>query len=69
MAASMERLGEYRTHNGQFCKRLLDFLSIMFKFQVRRFLSVFEMFLSLVSSPSIDGFASERQIRQVPLGE
>ncbi|KAI0961988.1 hypothetical protein AcW1_000916 [Taiwanofungus camphoratus] len=30
MAATMERLDEYRTHNSQFCKRLLDYLSIMF---------------------------------------
>ncbi|CAL1695070.1 unnamed protein product [Somion occarium] len=30
MAATMERLEEYRTHNAQFCKRLYDFLSISF---------------------------------------
>ncbi|KZT30718.1 hypothetical protein NEOLEDRAFT_1126325 [Neolentinus lepideus HHB14362 ss-1] len=30
MAATMERLDEYRTHNGQFCKRIFDYLSIMF---------------------------------------
>jgi hypothetical protein len=35
MAATMERLVEYRTHNAQFCKRMLDFLSIMFTAQVR----------------------------------
>ncbi|KAF7967554.1 hypothetical protein HWV62_33929 [Athelia sp. TMB] len=29
MAATMERLDEYRTHNSQFCKRIYDFLSIM----------------------------------------
>jgi hypothetical protein len=34
MAATMERLQEYRTHNSQFCKRLHDFLSIMFTAQV-----------------------------------
>ncbi|EMD41929.1 hypothetical protein CERSUDRAFT_79548 [Gelatoporia subvermispora B] len=33
MAATMERLDEYRTHNVQFCKRLLDYLSIMFTAQ------------------------------------
>ncbi|KDQ19898.1 hypothetical protein BOTBODRAFT_27319 [Botryobasidium botryosum FD-172 SS1] len=33
MSATMERFNEYRTHNSQFCKRLFDFLSIMFKFQ------------------------------------
>ncbi|KAF5384820.1 hypothetical protein D9615_001378 [Tricholomella constricta] len=33
MAATMERLQEYRTHNVQFCKRMLDFLSIMFTAQ------------------------------------
>ena len=30
----MERLQEYRTHNSQFCKRMFDFLSIMFVAQV-----------------------------------
>lgn len=34
MAAGMERLDEYRTHNSQFCKRLLDFLNIAFRFKV-----------------------------------
>lgn len=34
MAATMERLYEYRTHNTQFCKRMFDFLSIMFTAQV-----------------------------------
>ncbi|KAF9244541.1 exocyst complex component Sec3-domain-containing protein [Melanogaster broomeanus] len=29
MAATMERLDEYRTHNAQFCKRIFDYLSIM----------------------------------------
>ncbi|KAG2120700.1 exocyst complex component Sec3-domain-containing protein [Suillus discolor] len=29
MAATMERLDEYRTHNAQFCKRIYDYLSIM----------------------------------------
>ncbi|KAI6047739.1 exocyst complex component Sec3-domain-containing protein [Pisolithus marmoratus] len=29
MAATMERLNEYRTHNTQFCKRVLDYLSVM----------------------------------------
>ncbi|KAI0085410.1 exocyst complex component Sec3-domain-containing protein [Irpex rosettiformis] len=33
MAATMERLEEYRTYNTQFCKRLYDFLSIMFTAQ------------------------------------
>jgi exocyst complex component 1 len=33
MAATMERLEEYKTHNGQFCKRLVDFLTVLFKFQ------------------------------------
>ncbi|KAF8898913.1 exocyst complex component Sec3-domain-containing protein [Infundibulicybe gibba] len=33
MAATMERLQEYRTHNAQFCKRIHDFLSIMFTAQ------------------------------------
>ena len=34
MAAASERVGEYRLKADQFCKRILDFLSIMFKFQV-----------------------------------
>lgn len=34
MAATMERLDEYRTHNAQFCKRIFDFLSIMVVAQV-----------------------------------
>jgi hypothetical protein len=34
MAATMERLDEYRTHNGQFATRLLSFLSVMFSAQV-----------------------------------
>lgn len=33
MAATMERLDEYRQYNSQFCKRLMDFLSIMFTAQ------------------------------------
>ncbi|KAF8578441.1 hypothetical protein K439DRAFT_1638802 [Ramaria rubella] len=36
MAATMERLEEYRTHNSQFCKRLHDFLQIMFSVQSDR---------------------------------
>ena len=36
MAATMERLQEYRTYNSQFCKRMFDFLSIMVLAQVRR---------------------------------
>ena len=34
MAAGMERLSEYRTYNSQFCKRVFDYLSIMFTAQV-----------------------------------
>ncbi|KAJ6519655.1 exocyst complex component sec3 subunit [Mycena sanguinolenta] len=33
MAATMERLQEYRTYNAQFCKRIFDFLTIMFSAQ------------------------------------
>ncbi|KAH8998826.1 exocyst complex component sec3 subunit [Lactarius hatsudake] len=33
MAATMERLEEYRIHNTQFCKRLYDYLCIMFTAQ------------------------------------
>lgn len=35
MAAASERVGEYRTKASQFCKRIFDFLAIMFKYQVR----------------------------------
>jgi len=35
MAATMERLEEYRTHNAQFCKRLYEYACIMFTAQVR----------------------------------
>lgn len=38
MAATMERLDEYRTHNSQFCKRIYDFLSIMFTAQSKMLL-------------------------------
>ncbi|KAI0778389.1 exocyst complex component Sec3-domain-containing protein [Trametes elegans] len=33
MAATMERLDEYKKYNAQFCKRILDYLSIMFTAQ------------------------------------
>ncbi|GAA5904040.1 uncharacterized protein JCM6883_002064 [Sporobolomyces salmoneus] len=39
MAAASERVGEYRTKADQFCKRILDFLSIMFKFQIDQLLN------------------------------
>ncbi|KAF8917639.1 exocyst complex component Sec3-domain-containing protein [Mucidula mucida] len=39
MAATMERLQEYRTHNAQFCKRVYDFLSIMFSAQSKLLLA------------------------------
>ena len=34
MAATIERLDEYRMHNTQFCKRLYDYMCIMFTTQV-----------------------------------
>ena len=34
MAAAIERMSEYQTHNSQFTKRVFDYLLIMFKFQV-----------------------------------
>lgn len=37
MAMTVGRLEEYRTYNNQFCKRLFDYLSIVFSFQVRIF--------------------------------
>ncbi|GAA5913162.1 hypothetical protein JCM6882_005804 [Rhodosporidiobolus microsporus] len=39
MAAASERLGEYHAKANQFCKRVFDFLSIMFKFQVDQILN------------------------------
>ncbi|KDR85366.1 hypothetical protein GALMADRAFT_234191 [Galerina marginata CBS 339.88] len=38
MAATMERLQEYRTYNSQFCKRMFDFLTIMFTAQSKMLL-------------------------------
>ncbi|VDB99589.1 unnamed protein product [Peniophora sp. CBMAI 1063] len=38
MAATMERLDEYRTHNQQFCKRIYDYLSIIFVAQSKMLL-------------------------------
>lgn len=40
MAATMERLDEYKKYNAQFCKRILDYLSIMFTAQVRTLLRI-----------------------------
>ncbi|KAI0005577.1 exocyst complex component Sec3-domain-containing protein [Russula compacta] len=39
MAATMERLEEYRTHNAQFCKRLYEYSCIMFTAQSTLLLS------------------------------
>ena len=49
MAATMERLQEYRTHNSQFCKRLFDFLSIMFTAQVSRILRTLAKFMKIIA--------------------
>ncbi|KAF9785840.1 exocyst complex component sec3 subunit [Thelephora terrestris] len=38
MAAGMERLSEYKTYNSQFCKRIFDYLSIMFTAQSKMLL-------------------------------
>ena len=38
MAATMERLEEYRSYNNQFCKRILDFFTIMFTAQTNMLL-------------------------------
>ncbi|KAN0100480.1 Exocyst complex component Sec3 domain containing protein [Tylopilus felleus] len=35
MAATMERLDEYKTYNAQFCKRIFDYLSIMIVAQAK----------------------------------
>lgn len=42
MAATMERLDTYRTHNAQFCKRILDFLTIMFTAQSKMLLGEYD---------------------------
>lgn len=42
MAATMERLQEYRTHNAQFCKRIFDYLTIMFTAQSKMLLGDFD---------------------------
>lgn len=39
MAAASERVHEYKNKASQFCKRLLDFLTIMFKFQADQLLN------------------------------
>ncbi|KAL1707372.1 exocyst complex component Sec3-domain-containing protein [Schizophyllum commune] len=41
MAATMERLESYHTHNSQFCKRILDYLTIMFTAQSKMLLGDF----------------------------
>lgn len=33
MAAANERFGEYHRYSSQFCKRVFDFLAVMFKYQ------------------------------------
>ncbi|OJT02748.1 Exocyst complex component 1 [Trametes pubescens] len=38
MAATMERLDEYKKYNAQFCKHILDYLSIMFTAQAKMLL-------------------------------
>lgn len=38
MAATMERLQEYTTHNSQFCKRIFDYLSLRFAVQSKMIL-------------------------------
>ena len=35
MTAAVERLRDYETRNKQFCSRIVEYLYIMFKFQVR----------------------------------
>ena len=50
MAASMQRLEEYRTYNQQFCQRVLDFLKMMILYQVcchNRDLATFRLTLPL----------------------
>jgi hypothetical protein len=50
MAATMERLEEYRTHNTQFCKRLYEYSCIMFTAQVSSIL-VAPQFLTRSKAP------------------
>lgn len=48
MAATMERLDEYRTHNAQFCKRVFDYLSIVCIAQVN---CLFAVMIAIVYDP------------------
>jgi hypothetical protein len=36
VAATIARMKEYQESSAQFCKRILDYLEITFKYQVRR---------------------------------
>lgn len=36
VAATIARMKEYQENSAQFCKRILDYLEITFKYQVRR---------------------------------
>jgi exocyst complex component 1 len=50
MAATMERLGEYQTHNSQFCRRLLDYLSMKFNAEVITHILLCDQYLTVVGS-------------------
>ncbi|KAG8792705.1 hypothetical protein FRC12_005162 [Ceratobasidium sp. 428] len=53
MAATIERLAEYKTHNQQFCTRLLEFLTIMFGYQSDNLLEATEKSRQSRTQPTI----------------
>ncbi|KAG8738462.1 hypothetical protein FRC10_006808 [Ceratobasidium sp. 414] len=53
MAATIERLAEYKTHNQQFCTRLLEFLTIMFGYQSDSLLEAAEKSRQSRTQPTI----------------
>lgn len=61
MAAGMERLDEYKTHNAQFCNRLWGYLQIAFTYQVRLFAVINRLDLTAQLSMSRTG---ERDLAQ-----
>lgn len=64
MAATMERLQEYRTYNSQFCKRVFDFLSIMIVAQVNTTKTAF--LNSIYSTHVLTRIRSPRCFSEIP---
>lgn len=63
MAAASERVEEYRSSAASFCKRVADFLGVMFRFQV----SLLSHPLSLAESLIIPSFSAASFPRSFPL--